>query len=462
MSIVIALLVGSFLLLFYYSSRDRFFQAYGLFFLILVVYASNKALYGIREEWSEGAFAPLSLVRWGLLGLLIFYGFRVKMPPHFRPDVALGALVVLLLFDIVASSSYSPDFNYSLLRALSFTTLAVAMLTGMTFYLYWRENCSDYFHFHYYAAWIVLAPMMLLHLVGLGRFGVTLIMGQYAGLFGNQNMLGIFSALIMPYVLFHWQVKAKTTLARALDLALLGLIFIGVWLSSSRGGLSSCVLVVAIYFFVVNLESRIKIIAAAVCVIAGIIIFSSLKQDVTRFIKKDTANAEVYGSTSQLTEEKRFEMWNGVWPLFWKEKLTGYGFAASHLLVFPFTQDKEAGRSIHNSYLEIFGDLGLPGAVLLLLILYRVLTKAIVLTRRRGDHLERNINAVFIAIFVAGAINACFESWMFSVGNLISLMFWGPVAGVVARWAWRPVEAQQPAHSPMAQQELGYSGLRVQ
>ena len=111
-------------------------------------------------------------------------------------------------------------------------------------------------------------------------------------------------------------------------------------------------------------------------------------------------------------------------------------------MVFPFTEDKEAGRAVHNSYLEAFGDLGLPGLVLLLLLLYSVGTKALALLRRRGEYLERNINAVFIAVFVAGSANAFFESWMFSVGNLAALLYWGAAAGIVARWAFRPAEAR--------------------
>jgi O-antigen ligase len=181
-------------------------------------------------------------------------------------------------------------------------------------------------------------------------------------------------------------------------------------------------------------------VAVAACLLGGLMLFPSLKTDIDRFIKKDTAVAEARGSTSQLLEEKRYEMWSGVWPLFWREKLTGYGFASSHLLVFPFTRDKEAGRSIHNSYLETFGDLGLIGLSLLLLILYRILAKTLALIQRREDYRERNVNAVFIAILIAGLFNAFFESWMFSVGNLTSLLFWGPASGVVARWAWRPVE----------------------
>jgi O-antigen ligase len=149
--------------------------------------------------------------------------------------------------------------------------------------------------------------------------------------------------------------------------------------------------------------------------------------------------------------------------VIFKQSLTGYGFASSHLLVFPFTKDEEAGRALHNSYLEIFGDLGFPGLILLLLILYRIGIKALTLIQQRGEPLERQINAVFIAIFAAGAANAFFESWMFSVGNLTSLIFWGSAAGVVARWAWRPAEARAPSRIPGGlKPELRYTAARAQ
>jgi O-antigen ligase len=274
-------------------------------------------------------------------------------------------------------------------------------------------------------------------------------------------MFGTFSALITPYVLFHWRAVARKKWEKWLDVALLALIFGGLWFSGSRNGVSSCLLAIVAYFFVVNLQSRIKILMAGVCLVVAFAISPTLKTDLTRFVRKGTdKTAQVTDFSSQIAEEKRYEMWTGVLPLFWKQSLTGYGFASSHLLVFPFTKDEEAGRALHNSYLEIFGDLGLPGLLLLLLILYRVGTKTFALMQQRGEYLERNINAVFIAVFVAGSANAFFESWMFSVGNLTSLMYWGSVAGVVARWAWRPAEAREP--QSQTAMELRYSTIRPQ
>jgi O-antigen ligase len=343
------------------------------------------------------------------------------------------------------------------LRSASFALLAFGLMKGLSQYLFSSVNCLHFFRFNYHIAWITIAPMMVLLLSGIG-YGVTIIMGQYAGLFGNQNMFGTFSALITPYVLFHWRVVAQKRWEKWADAALLGLTFGGLYFSNSRNGMISCVLAISAYFFVVNLQGRLKIIAAALCFIVAFAISPSLKSDLTRFVRKGTdRSAQVTSLASQLVEERRYEMWKGVLPLFWKERLTGYGFASSHLLVFPFTKDEEAGRALHNSYLEIFGDLGLPGLLLLLLILYRVAAKSIALIQQPGEYLERNINAVLISVFVAGSANAFFESWMFSVGNLTSLMYWASVAGVVARWAWRPAEVRQRQPVTVLKTGLSYT-----
>jgi O-antigen ligase len=301
------------------------------------------------------------------------------------------------------------------------------------------------FQLKYYAAWIMIAPAMLMLLTGLG-YGITVTeYQQFAGFFGNPNMLAAFSALITPFVLFHWKVVAQKRWEKWLDGGLLLLIFAGQWVANSRNGVATSVLAATVYFFIIDARNRLKIIAAAVCLMLLLAFSQSVQDDFATFVIKDVNRiAQSKDLSSQMASEERMKMWVGVWPEFWKRKLTGYGFAASHLLAFPFTRDQEAGRSLHNSYLEIFGDLGLPGLTLLLLILYSIGAKCVALIRQRGEPLEANINAVFISIFLAGTVNAFFESWMFSVGNLISLMYWVPAVGVVARWAWRPTTAREP------------------
>jgi len=245
--------------------------------------------------------------------------------------------------------------------------------------------------------------------------------------------------------------------------ALLAVIFAGLGLSRSRGGTLSCIIAVATYFLVVKIESSIKIIAITLTLIVVIVAFPSFKQSLLNFVRKDTVErAEIEGIGKQIVEERRYELWRNVAPLYWDEKMKGYGFAMSHLMTFPFSGDKEVGRHVHNSYLELFGDLGLPGAFLLLLTLCGLAARSLKLIERRGNFLQRNINAVFISIFASGVVNAFFESWMFSVGNIVTLMFWGPTAGIVAQWAWGAVPAEDRVEVAVPTRELAHSMLQQQ
>ena len=219
-------IVGSFLYLLRYRFRDNFLRVYGLFFLILVVYATNKAYFGISPEMSESAGSPLSLLRWALLGLFVWQAWRYKMPDTFRLDVPLTTLSVLLLSDMLLSAIYAESFSYSFLRAMSFVLLAYALMKGMTYYFFSSVNCLRYFQLKYYAAWILLFPAIVMLLSGWG-YGITIIMNQYAGFFGNQNMFGTFSALITPYVIFHWRIVAQKRWEKVADGALLLTILIG-------------------------------------------------------------------------------------------------------------------------------------------------------------------------------------------------------------------------------------------
>lgn len=457
--IVVAIVIAVTLWLLRSRFRDWMTRAYGLFFLVLLFFVLNKGEGSASiDELAAGTFSPLSLARWALLGLLLFVAARVPRPDGMKRDAPLTAFLLIFFADILLSTFEADDFSYSLMRAVSFIAMAVAAFTGLAHHLYWRANCVRFFKLHYYLAWCVLGTAMLLYLTGLGQYGATLVMGQYAGPFGNQNLLGIFSGLMLPYALFHWRTESKgRTRTWWIDLGLVAMIVLGAVMSRSRGGMLACLIATAAYFFVVSPASRVKIAAAALCGVLFFAALPSLQGAFTRFIRKDTIErAEVSNVREQFYEERRYELWSGVLPLYWERKLTGYGFASSHSLTFPFSGDKEAGRHVHNSYLELFGDLGLPGVILLLLIFGRLALKSVALIQRRENELQGNINAVFIAVFAAGAVNALFESWMFSVGNIIALMFWAPMAGLVGQSAWAPAVA--PGHDATLPLTIGGRG----
>ncbi len=165
---VLIFILGCFAWVLYSRFENAFLRFYSLFFLILVVYATNKAYYGISAEMSEGTFSPLSLARWGALILFAVFAWRLKAPEKFQADVILSLIVVLLLADMFVSAFYADSFSYSFMRTLSFILLAFAVMKGMTIYFHNSVNCLHFFQLKYYTAWIMLAPALLMLISGLG------------------------------------------------------------------------------------------------------------------------------------------------------------------------------------------------------------------------------------------------------------------------------------------------------
>lgn len=115
----------------------------------------------------------------------------------------------------------------------------------------------------------------------------------------------------------------------------------------------------------------------------------------------------------------------------------GYGFGTEQAVFvdrFYFFQ----GAFTENSFVGMFLQLGLVG--LLLMVVPAVL--ALVLVGRRAWSTRRFEPAVAVpaAVVLAGLIVGCFESYMYSVGNLSTLTFWAGVVMTVAA-ASRPVPA---------------------
>ncbi|MBI3469260.1 MAG: O-antigen ligase family protein [Planctomycetes bacterium] len=129
----------------------------------------------------------------------------------------------------------------------------------------------------------------------------------------------------------------------------------------------------------------------------------------------------------------RIALWCDLLTHFKTSPWIGHGFGCSHLFNRLVVADSDyADMHVHNSYLEVFGDLGLLGAVLLGMLLV-----GIFLHCRRSlqvmDARTRDVHAAMFATVCSGLLDAVSDSWLLSVGNNSCVMFWVMVAALVAR-----------------------------
>ncbi len=425
-------------IIFYIATKKQpfFVKVYFMFFCSLLLMASNKAAFGIPRGLTEDTFSPLSAIRWGSLFIFLLYSVSYYIKKRrVSLDVGLALLLFMLSFYMIISSSYASAQAYSLMRSISITMLFVCMLFGVQSFFVNDSNCLAFIRAMYKIVACVVIVSLLLYI-----FRRNLVMGygwlaggRYAGIFGNPLQMATFCALTAPIVMFHALNSKKNLWAWGLWL----LMALSLILTKGRTGISVFMFVSFLYLYITGAKRR------GIQSVIVYIVFIVLFLGVLLTEESHLGSYYIRGDTGLIAgiRDSRFDYWSEMLGYFLKRPYLGYGFACSHFLSANILIKT---RSLHNSYLEIFGDLGLLGLIIFILLVAYIGMQAFLLVKRNKNRLGRNLDAVFVCCFVAGLLDAVTDSWMFSVGNNSSLLFWVPAFAIVARLNFR--QKQRAVH----------------
>jgi O-antigen ligase len=78
----------------------------------------------------------------------------------------------------------------------------------------------------------------------------------------------------------------------------------------------------------------------------------------------------------------------------------------------------------HNSYLQVAQELGLFGLAFFMVLVLALLYALFKLVILHAPVPDRVLYSGFAGVVAGGLVNAFFESWLFSVGNLGAMPFW--------------------------------------
>ncbi len=216
----------------------------------------------------------------------------------------------------------------------------------------------------------------------------------------NPNELA--SILVAALVLsFGLAVALKDLpLARLGALGAVGLCTAGIFLTGSRGGLVALAVALAAFLVVgARWRGRLLFVAAAV-LIAGVGYFSYVASEETR------SHVSSVGSGTG-----RLDLWTVAWRMIEEEPLQGVGagnFAVSsvHYLLQPGTIERTdyiigTPTVAHNTYIQLWAELGLVGLVLFVLVAGFCLYAALKAARSFADQGDARMEVVARALFVA-------------------------------------------------------------
>lgn len=273
--------------------------------------------------------------------------------------------------------------------------------------------------------------------------------------FYNKNSLAALINLLFFPVLAYALIKSKLNR----DITTSSIIFVFALvlaLINSRGALLA-LFVGGIIILVLgwNQTDKRRLVIVGMVIIGAFFMAGMLKNYIPQI--PDTGITERI-ATLQDAENAghgRFVIWQPAWELFKQNPWTGIGLGSYFLAIPPFlhNDDHSAGFYVHNDYLQIALETGIPGFVFLLLILFATLYRLVKTLRAIPvDHLKR---PHFIALFASLLTLAFHSAFTFNLYVLPIMLLAGLLLGRFNQLAdqlenkqlksWQPARLFRPA-----------------
>lgn len=297
-------------------------------------------------------------VRWSLMAALIALGsFWLHLSRMIKRSGFNSMISLFILYGLLVMLSTITAVNPQLAQnwAIEYAKIIViAVVASLVIEHFWQVK--------------LLALMMLLMLGYIaweinflyffqgGRLNIFHY--GYGGL--DNNGAGLLLAMGIPFAYCFALSPAKVIWRWwPLAAAALGLLMMhAVMMTFSRGAMLAAA--VGICWVLIHHRPRWQSAGAAVALVLALSVMAG-PQIQARF--SSTSNYKTDASA-----QSRFDSWAAAWHIAWENPLLGKGIRNSNQYTFNYGADHQ-GRTIHNQYLQIAADTGIPAASLYLFML---------------------------------------------------------------------------------------------
>ncbi len=225
---------------------------------------------------------------------------------------------------------------------------------------------------------------------------------------GNGNDFALSLNLILPLAIFFVSYERKRWL-KTIALFLTCVFTMGIFLTQSRGGILAFAGMALFLVF----TSRHKIYAMAILIIAAIFLYFAFPNASDRM-------QTLRNYQEEPSARGRLDAWKASIKMAYDKPLTGVGignFAPAYGIIYR-PQDAYHQYSwvvAHSMYFEILGELGLPGIIFLLLILFisywdNLVSYSLIRFRNNYEDIRKFpvfLSAILISFMIGGAFLSC-------------------------------------------------------
>lgn len=435
------------------SEAAFYMVALSFIFLGLVSYELNFAFYifsinasaTLDPRWQDYALSA----RWVFLSLFAI-GFLLQLRTGVKKiewtNFHKGVFIFCAINTVGEMDAYVQPL--SLYRTISLWLLVVAVCFTIWRYIDSREKITEWIRIavHVITLWLLIG---LIYQGGTPEIAeINEKASRYSGAYVNPNSLGVAAMFQIPYSFFLYRYE-KNRNRKVFSYIYLGAFIFGVGSllrSASRASIGG-LLIGTLVAMAIHYRSRLIIIIGVISalIVIGIGPISSAIE--SKFIKT------IVRQKSLKTYGGRDEIWQLGWTLFKKRPILGYGFGTNDILIATkgdranLKLYKRWGMQSHNSLLRSILESGIVGTVFIVFfILAYPLTLIRVLMKAKSEELYFLL-LMFTVFSIAALVNSFFESWLLSVGSMVTFLFWWNVT-IVYRIQLHPEDYVTPDDTP--------------
>ena len=353
---------------------------------LLVTGAFMSSLFFNGIDLRFFALTFLLLLLWIIINTILIY----------RQGTQIGSLlipVVITLFWLWLGI----DIVFSQVVYLSTVNFWWVGVFPLAFLVYTFSYDKDTFWKYVFTFLVCVAVLLCIYAL----YQVIVLQEQPSGTFYNKNSLAaLINLLIFPLLATALLSKTNKRLIAYITAIFIFILLLG--LINSRGALLAFTLSLLVMLILIGTEKNRRRF-----LLLGFIIITAL---VTAHIAlNNTPHTSSNGIVERITTlqdaqsagQSRFVIWQPAWELFKQNAWTGIGLGTYFLTIPPYLHpdDHSAGYYVHNDYLQIALETGIPGLILFLAIIFSVFYRFI--TTLNVTHKKHPLRTMFISLFAA-------------------------------------------------------------
>lgn len=345
----------------------------GIFFILLLWFFTRQGVVGcikglliattrgiLSSAIAVEVSGVASTLKWILIfvfSLYILFNQKNEQPNHDQSIINNNLLILLGIFVVYSITASFITGSYPVISAFKIISYAIpffAVIVGVSITnhkINWAEYC-----------YLLLTPVVIASAIVIPFNRFKVVNDSFQGVVNHPNLFGIVGTIYICFLLNSYYASKNKRQLGAKRIILLVLTFVMIYLSGSRTGMFSSLVILLVYFVTINTRSKVKIVLGVAILATVMLVYFSINTNgykgfadsVNKFITKHEETNSIF--------ETREALMRASMNKFRNNNFLGSGFGAEYIRnvkSYEFSMNKtyESG----NLYTTLLGDTGILG-----------------------------------------------------------------------------------------------------